>query len=67
MINITVNDQPVEVDDGVSLDKLAADNGVGPNGAAIALNGKVVRRAQWPETKLGEGDVVLIINAAYGG
>ncbi|TCR70111.1 sulfur carrier protein ThiS [Bosea sp. BK604] len=39
----------------------------GPQGFAIALNGEVVRRAQWAETPLESGDTVEIIRAFSGG
>jgi sulfur carrier protein len=39
----------------------------GPQGFAIALNGEVVRRAQWADTPLANGDTVEIIRAFSGG
>jgi sulfur carrier protein len=39
----------------------------GPQGFAIALNGEVVRRAEWPQTPLANGDQVEIIRAFSGG
>ncbi len=39
----------------------------GPQGFAIALNGEVVRRAQWSQTPLASGDTVEIIRAFSGG
>lgn len=39
----------------------------GPQGFAIALNGAVVRRAEWDATPLREGDRVEIIRAMQGG
>ena len=39
----------------------------GPQGVAIALNGRVVRRAEWAETRLSEGDRVEIVRAMQGG
>lgn len=39
----------------------------GPQGFAIALNGEVVRRAEWPQTPLSNGDQVEIIRAFSGG
>ena len=39
----------------------------GPQGVAIALNGRVVRRAEWAATPLSEGDRVEIVRAMQGG
>lgn len=40
---------------------------VGARGVAVALNGAVVPRAAWAETKLSAGDAVEIIKAMSGG
>ena len=39
----------------------------GPRGFAMALNGTVVRQAEWSVTELHEGDRVEIIRAMQGG
>ncbi len=39
----------------------------GPQGIAIALNGRVVRKAEWASTALNEGDRVEIVRAMQGG
>ncbi|MDH7798107.1 MULTISPECIES: sulfur carrier protein ThiS [unclassified Beijerinckia] len=39
----------------------------GPKGFAIALNGKVVRQADWAKTPLSNDDRVEIIRAFAGG
>lgn len=39
----------------------------GPQGVAIALNGRVVRRAEWAATPLSEGDRIEIVRAMQGG
>lgn len=39
----------------------------GPQGIAIALNGRVVRRDAWAQTRLSEGDRVEIVRAMQGG
>ncbi len=40
---------------------------VDARGFAISLNGRVVRRASWPTTAVGDGDAVEIIRAMAGG
>jgi sulfur carrier protein len=39
----------------------------GPQGFAMALNGRVVRRDAWRETPVEEGDRVEIVRAMQGG
>ncbi|MDF2117483.1 sulfur carrier protein ThiS [Roseiarcaceae bacterium H3SJ34-1] len=36
-------------------------------GFAIALNGRLVRRAQWPQTTIAPGDRIEIVRALSGG
>ncbi|WP_368855727.1 sulfur carrier protein ThiS [Proteus mirabilis] len=38
-----------------------------PQGIAIALNGRVVRKREWAQTPLREGDRVEIVRAMQGG
>ena len=38
-----------------------------PKGVAVALNGSVVPRAAWQETRLASGDVVEIVRPFGGG
>jgi sulfur carrier protein len=38
-----------------------------PRGFAIALNGQLVRRDQWPKTPITAGDRVEIVRAFAGG
>ena len=47
------------------LEEKAVD--VGQRGIAVALNGAVVPRAAWGETKLQAGDSVEIVRARQGG
>jgi sulfur carrier protein len=38
-----------------------------PRGVAVAVNGAVVRRADWATTCLSEGDRVEVLTATQGG
>ncbi len=46
---------------------LSGEDMLGRGGMAVAVNGAVVRQKDWELRLLGEGDDLLIINAAYGG
>lgn len=52
-----------------TLEALLAEKEVdsGQRGIAVAVNGAVVPRAQWPATALKPGDSVEIVRARQGG
>jgi sulfur carrier protein len=66
--NIRVNghDEPLSAE---TLAALLAEKAVdtGQRGIAVALNGAIVPRAAWPQTKLHPGDSVEIVRARQGG
>jgi sulfur carrier protein len=43
------------------------DVGLGARGVAVALNGEVVTRAQWPQTEVQDGARIEIVAAIGGG
>lgn len=46
----------------------AEESGIeSPQGVAIALNGRVLRRRDWGETPVADGDRVEIVRAMQGG
>jgi sulfur carrier protein len=49
--------------------QLLADRGINPAVPflAIAVNGAVVRRAEWPQAALNAGDTVEIVRPLQGG
>lgn len=69
MPTLTVNGDPREVDAPLTLRALLAALGRDPDqpGVAVAVGDRVVRRADWPATTVGDGDRVEIITAAQGG
>ncbi|MEH3117553.1 MAG: sulfur carrier protein ThiS [Methylorubrum populi] len=70
-MRLTVNGAPCEheADDLAALFAAEAEaRGIeSPEGIAIAVNGRVVRRSAWPETALNEGDRIEIVRAMQGG
>ncbi|MDR7037874.1 sulfur carrier protein [Methylobacterium sp. BE186] len=70
-MKLTVNGQPRE-SEAADIEALfrfeAEETGIeSPQGIAIALNGRVVRRKDWAETPIREGDRVEIVRAMQGG
>ena len=66
--NIRVNgkDEPLGA---ATLAALLAEKAVdgGKRGIAVALNGGVIPRAEWPDTPLNPGDKVEIVRVLQGG
>ncbi|MFL6799777.1 MAG: sulfur carrier protein ThiS [Xanthobacteraceae bacterium] len=66
--NIRVNgaDEPLAAD---TLSSLLVQKAVDPGqrGVAVALNGAIVPRSDWPRTELRPGDAVEIVRARQGG
>ena len=67
MITVWLNDAPRPVTPGQTVAQLLAALEVPPRGVAVAVNGEVVRRADWPEARLAEGDRIEVLTAAQGG
>lgn len=62
-MHLIVNGEPRRVADGLRVADLVAQ----PRGVAVAVNGAVVRAADWPVTELREGDRVEVVTAHQGG
>ncbi|GJD33679.1 sulfur carrier protein ThiS [Methylobacterium aerolatum] len=70
-MRLLVNGEPreVEAETVEALFRLEAEEtGIeSPQGIAIALNGRVLRRAQWADTAISPGDRIEIVRAMQGG
>lgn len=67
LMKISVNNKETEMANGSTLADLAAQLELPAQGVAIAVNNKMVPRAQWNDTILNENDSLVIIKAACGG
>jgi sulfur carrier protein len=67
--SIRVNGETEPLTDDTTLEGLIADKAgdTARRGIAVALNGSVVPRAAWPNTRLQAGDDVEIVRARQGG
>lgn len=65
-IRVNGQDEPLNV---ATLSALLAEKAVDveQRGIAVALNGSVVPRAEWPATQLNPGDTIEIVRARQGG
>lgn len=68
-IRLRLNGDARTVPSGLSVHALLAHVGQDPEqtGMAVALNDRVVRRAEWPARTVADGDRVEVITASQGG
>ncbi|HEX7998472.1 MAG TPA: sulfur carrier protein ThiS [Pyrinomonadaceae bacterium] len=66
-MRIEVNGESREVEQGTTLAELVNQLALVPARLAIERNREVVRRADWPQTELSEGDRIEIVHFVGGG
>ncbi len=66
MKSITINNQDHSVK-ADNLGELVVELGLETSGMALALNGAVVKRVEWAQAAVKEGDSVVVVTAVYGG
>ena len=66
-MQIRINDEIREVTDRLRLNELVRELSLAPERIAIELNHRVIRRHEWPETILNDGDRVEIVHFVGGG
>jgi len=66
-VKATINGEPRDLPDGTTVASLLEQLGVARNGIAVAKNDRVVRRAEYEQSAIAEGDAVEIIKAVAGG
>ena len=67
MINLMVNGKPRAVEEPVDLASFLASFGVNLQHVAVGYNGEVIKKEQYAEVNLGEGDVLEIVRPVGGG
>ncbi|MDX1383398.1 MAG: sulfur carrier protein ThiS [Thermoanaerobaculia bacterium] len=65
--DVIVNGDPRTVPAGTTLTRLIEGLGLHPEAVAVELNGSIVRRASFAETRLGAGDRVEVVRFVQGG
>ena len=66
-MRVELNGEPKELDEGTTLSSLVELLSLAPERVAVELNRDVVRRADWPATRLSDGDRVEIVHFVGGG
>ena len=70
LLTLTLNGQHREFDglqDGATLDLLVDALGLKGDRVAVELNGEIVPRAAWPQTRLSSGDRLEMVHFVGGG
>jgi sulfur carrier protein len=68
-VSVTINGEHRELPAGATVASVieSLDNAPEGRGVAVAVEGEVVPRAQWPTTELHEGATVEVVVAVQGG
>jgi sulfur carrier protein len=64
---VELNGEPKDLAEGTTLSTLIEQLALAPERVAVELNRAVVRRADWPATRLNDGDRVEIVHFVGGG
>jgi thiamine biosynthesis protein ThiS len=64
---IHVNGESRSITDQLTLSELVEELSLSPARIAVELNGEVVRRDNWSETVLSEGDRLEVVHFVGGG
>ena len=66
-VTVMVNDETRALPDGATVADLVATLGLGARRIAVEVNRAVVPRAEYPSTRLRDGDTVEVIHFVGGG
>ena len=67
MINLVVNGKPRPIDDVLDLESYLNSFGLDLKHVAVGYNGEVLKREQYAEVTLQEGDILEIVRPVGGG
>jgi thiamine biosynthesis protein ThiS len=66
-MKIQINGEAREFDTSLTLSALLDQQGMKADRVAVELNREIVRREQWPQTTLKDGDRLEIVHFVGGG
>ncbi|MBW3578402.1 MAG: sulfur carrier protein ThiS [Actinobacteria bacterium] len=68
-MTVTINGEPRDVDPDTTVADLVSELGADRrrHGVAVAVNGEVIRRADWDQCTVDDGDAVEVLAAIQGG
>ncbi|MDN3679641.1 sulfur carrier protein ThiS [Vibrio tapetis subsp. quintayensis] len=66
-IEIAVNGKSVTLTSILSVAQMLDKLELSSSGCALAINGEIVPRSQWPEVSVNQGDEISLFQAIAGG
>ena len=66
-VNVIVNGEQTDLSEGIHIVDLLDRLGLQADRLAVEVNQRIVRRADWTSTTLGDGDKVEIVHFVGGG
>jgi sulfur carrier protein len=66
-VTITLNGETRDLDMSVDLAQLVDDLSLPSKRIAVELNGLVILRSDWAETRVGDGDKIEVVHFVGGG
>jgi sulfur carrier protein len=66
-VQVIVNGEAREVPDGATVASIVESVTQAPSGVAVALNGEIIRRAEWAKTATRDADRLEVLTAVQGG
>ena len=67
MINLMVNGKPRDLEESMDLESYLTSFGVNLEHVAVGYNGEVVRKEDYADLRLRDGDVLEIVRPVGGG
>ncbi len=67
MINLIVNGKPRPIEDSLNLESYLDSFGLDLQHIAVGYNGEVIKRDEFPEVTLQDGDILEIVRPVGGG
>lgn len=67
MINVSINGEVVELEDGLNVQKLVEKLGYTKKGFAIAINTTFIAIEAYENTNINDGDTIDILGPVQGG
>jgi sulfur carrier protein len=66
-MNVILNDKPLTLNEGSSLNTLLKNEDVELQFCAVAINNQIIPRSQWSSVVMKDQDVISVFNAIAGG
>ena len=66
-ILITLNGEQLQVESNIDLGTLVDQLALPAKRLAVEMNGNVIRRVDWPQTTVSEGDRIEVVHFVGGG